>query len=67
MTQNRNLSILADNVNSSGVLVATGGGTGIAGATFSAAMATWFATLPTTPPGGSPPQPWNNGGVLSFS
>jgi len=67
MTQNRNLSILADNVNSSGVVVSTGGGTGIAGATFSAAMATWFATLPTSAQGGSPPRPWNNGGVLTFS
>jgi hypothetical protein len=66
MTQNRNLSILADNVNSSGVVVSTGGGTGIAGATFSAAMATWFATLPTTLPS-TANQPWNNGGSLSFT
>jgi len=31
-----------------------------------AAMATWFAALPTTLPG-TAGQPWNNGGVLSFS
>ena len=49
-----------------GTLNPTNGGTGIAAATFSAAMATWFATLPTTLPGTSG-QPWNNGGMLSFS
>jgi hypothetical protein len=32
----------------------------------SAAMAAWFATLPTTPPPASG-QPWNNGGTLSFT
>ncbi len=32
-----------------------------------ALLANWFATLPTTPQGGSPPQPWNNGGMLTFS
>lgn len=32
----------------------------------SAAMSTWFATLPTTLPG-TPGQPWNNGNNLSFS
>lgn len=32
-----------------------------------ALLANWFATLPTTPQGGSPPQPWNNGGMLAFS
>jgi len=30
-------------------------------------MALWFATLPTVPQGGTPPQPWNDGGILVFS
>jgi len=42
------------------------GGTGISQPTFSGTMAQWFASLPTTLPGTSG-QPWNNGGMLSFS
>ena len=42
------------------------GGTGISGATFSAAMNTWFKSLPTTLPS-TLNQPWNNGGSLSFT
>lgn len=45
----------------------TSGGTIVGPPTFSAAMANWFATLPTVPQGGTPQLPWNNGGVLSFS
>jgi hypothetical protein len=36
------------------------------GGAFTTFMATWFATLPTTLPV-TAGQPWNNGGVLSFS
>jgi len=49
-----------------GTLGASGGGTGIAGATFSATMNTWFKSLPTTLPS-TANQPWNNGGSLSFT
>lgn len=41
-----------------GVDIDTGG--------FTAFMAYWFSTLPTTLPATSG-QPWNNGGMLSFS
>lgn len=36
------------------------------GGAFTSFMASWFAALPTTLPVTSG-QPWNNGGVLSFS
>jgi hypothetical protein len=49
MTQNRNLSILADNVNSSGVLAVAGGGTGVTTSTGSGSNVLSNSPTLTTP------------------
>jgi hypothetical protein len=61
-----NGTIRATSIISTNAISSLYGGTGIAGATFSATMNTWFKSLPTTLPS-TTNQPWNNGGSLSFT
>jgi hypothetical protein len=57
----------AGNFNSLVVSNPAGNGTAVPAADFTALMALWFSSLPSVPQGGNPPQPWNNGGVLTFT
>jgi hypothetical protein len=59
-------TIQATSIISTNAISSLYGGTGIAAATFSAAMNTWFKSLPTALPS-TANQPWNNGGSLSFT
>lgn len=59
-------TVSAANAAASAASAAASASASASAGTLTDGMAAWFATLPTSNPGGSPLAPWNNGGLIFF-